>query len=96
MKTITVSLPDTSYNILIDAGLLTHTGEHIVALPNTHNNTEKIVIVSDTNVWGLYGKTLALSLQATHCKFTTVVLPAGEGSKTLAWLEQVYAALAKA
>ena len=92
MKKVQVVLPGVSYDILIGPGLLAHAGSHIVAL----SGKEKAVVISDENVWRLYGTLLSSALLNAAITFETVVLPAGEHSKSLAGLEQVYQGFADA
>ena len=76
MKTVTVNA-SRSYNILIGSGLLSQLGEQIAAL----KGIKKICIVSETNVWPLYGKTVQDNLETAGFHVTTFVFPAGEESK---------------
>ena len=53
MKTLTVSLPGRSYDILIERGLLDRAGEHCRAvLPKA----DKLFVVTDSTVGPLYLK----------------------------------------
>ena len=90
MKTLLVDLPGRSYPIYIGGGLLAQAGE----LTAKHIGTGRIFIVSDENVWPLYGPALvgnyaALGVQADH-----IVLPPGEGSKSIDALERIWNAMA--
>lgn len=76
MKTVQVNA-SRNYEVIIGSGILSALGEHIFPL----GNFRKVCIVSDTNVWPLYGETVTKSL--THAGYETVqfVFPAGEANK---------------
>lgn len=71
---------DTSspYNVLVGRGLLDKTGELSVPLINGR----QAVIVSDSNVWPLYGSRVQVSLENAGFSVRKFVFPAGEQSKT--------------
>ena len=77
MKTIKVTASK-NYEVLVGRGLLQELGVHIKAL----TKAQKIAIVSDSNVWPLFGEKAVNSLKNTG--FTNIisyVFPAGEESK---------------
>ena len=76
MKTVTVSA-SRSYDIKIGPGLLASLGSEAAAL----GKAEKIAIVSDSNVFPLYGKTAEESLENAGFSVVSFVFPAGEESK---------------
>lgn len=76
MTTITVSASKT-YDIKIGGGLLSAIGEEAAALGKAH----KVCIVSDTNVWPLYGQAVQNSLVRSGFSVFSYVFPAGEESK---------------
>lgn len=83
MKTVTVSASKT-YDILIGSGLLSSLGREAAKL----GKAKKICIVSDSNVWPLYGKTAQSSLENAGFEVVSFVFPAGEESKNgLTFLE---------
>ena len=79
MTTVTVNASK-CYDIKIGSGLLSQAGQEIAAL----GRVKTVAIVSDSNVWPIYGETLQESL--TDAGFTAVsfVFPAGEESKNAA------------
>ena len=77
MKTIKVTASK-SYNVLIGAGLLNNLGQNILSVLN---KPCKIAIISDSNVWPLYGKTAEASLLDSGFSVVNFVFPAGESSK---------------
>lgn len=77
MKKLTVNVND-SYDILIEKGLLARAGELVKnVLPGN-----KITLISDTNVYPIYGDGLKAQLEVQGYEVFTYLFPAGEGSKT--------------
>jgi 3-dehydroquinate synthase len=75
-----------SYEISIGAGLLDAAGERLGAfIP--HNKT---VVVSDENVYRLYGERVMASLTDAGADVAAVIIPPGESSKTLKQLGIIY------
>ncbi len=66
-----------SYEVHIGAGLLGNIASYVKDV----SNAEKICIVSDSNVWPLYGKTIQESLECGKYNVYSFVFPAGEASK---------------
>ena len=92
MRTITVALGEKTYNIEIAAGLL----DQIGAKARVLSQAVKAAIISDSNVDPLYGERLERSLAASGFEVTRIVFAAGEQSKNLTVLGQVYDELARA
>ena len=88
MRTVTVNASK-CYDIKIGPGLLQTLGAEARAL----GKAEKVCIVSDINVWPLYGEAAEKSLVTAGFSVTHFVFPAGEQSKNgatyLALLEQL-------
>ena len=76
MRTVTVSASK-CYDIKIGPGLLPTVGAEAKALAKA----ETVCIVSDSNVWSLYGEAVEKSLTAAGFAVTSFVFPAGEQSK---------------
>lgn len=76
MKTVTVNASKT-YDILIGSGLLPVLGQRAAEL----GKAKKVCIVSETNVWPLYGKAAQDSLETAGFDVISFVFPAGEASK---------------
>ena len=76
MNTIRI-IASREYDVCIGAGLLKQLG--VMAAQVCH--TGKAAIVSDSNVWPLYGKTAAASLQNAGFEVVNFVFSAGENSK---------------
>lgn len=83
MNRVTVSASKT-YEIRIGSGLLKTAGEAICDL----GKCRKVCIVSDSNVWPLYGETVKQSVLDAGLSVIEFVFPAGEESKNgLVYLE---------
>ena len=76
MKTITVNA-SRRYEVKIGHGLLDTLGQEAAAVLRTG----KAAIVSDSNVWPLYGERAAASLHSAGFQTISYVFPAGEESK---------------
>lgn len=78
MRKITVS-GNTPYEILIDAEILNVCGKHI----RNVTSAKKAIIISDTNVFPLYGETVKKSLEENGFEVVSHIFKAGESSKNL-------------
>lgn len=76
MKTIKVSAT-TEYNVYIAKGILENIGDYAASV--CHAN--KIAIISDSNVWPLYGGIVTKSIINAGFSVCHHILPAGEESK---------------
>ena len=81
MKTVTVYASKT-YEIHIGSGLLPQLGHHSRRVCSG----SKAFLVSDSNVWPLYGEIAKASLEASGFSVTAYVFPQGEASKNGATL----------
>ena len=77
MKTVEVQA-SRNYQVLIGEGLLHTLGKHTAAL----GHIRKACIVSETNVWPLYGTAAQTSLVAAGLDTVSFVFPAGEENKS--------------
>lgn len=76
MKKLTVNV-DNGYDILIEKGLIEKTGELVKSvLPSN-----KIILISDTTVYRLYGDKVKASLEKQKYQVFTYIFNAGEVSK---------------
>lgn len=91
MKTITVSASRT-YDIRIGHGLLAALGEAVRGL----GKVEKVFLVSDTQVYPVYGGAAEASLKAAGYSVSSFVFPAGEESKNGETFLKLLNALAQA
>ena len=84
---LTVTLKEHSYPIYIENGILTKSGEYISQI----FKGQKIMIISDDNVFPLYGQQVIDSLRDYECHF--LVLPHGEPTKSFQSLPNIYTAM---
>jgi 3-dehydroquinate synthase len=91
LKTLTVKVPGSEYDILIGNGLLQNTG---TLLKTRCSVNAPVAVVTDENVWALYREPFSLSLAEAGVAFRATVLPAGEESKSLQGLSFLYDAFA--
>lgn len=87
---LTVNLGENSYPIFIQNGILAKAGEYISQV----FHGKRIMIVSDDNVFPLYGKTVTDSLKEYECH--SLVLPHGEPTKSFDTLPRIYSAFLEA
>ncbi len=90
MEKITVRASQT-YDVLIGGGLLADAGRYAAGVLKSR----RTMIVSDDNVFSLYGETLKKSLENAGFEVSEFVFPHGEQSKSHETLLRVYDALAK-
>jgi 3-dehydroquinate synthase len=89
---LAVALGSRAYDILIGPGLLAGAGARIAPLARGG----KAAIVTDETVDALHGAALRDSLSAAGLAATSIVVPAGEGSKSWGQLQRVCDALLEA
>ncbi|MBP2099691.1 3-dehydroquinate synthase [Enterococcus rivorum] len=88
---LTVTLPNHSYDLTIEKGLLSSIGEWAETLWNP----QKIVVITDKNVEKLYGEKVLESLNASHFEATLIAVEPGEQSKSLMVAATLYDYLAE-
>ncbi len=89
MKTVQVDLGDRSYEILIESGLLDRVGE----LLEQHGIHRRIFLISNSQVFQLYGEDLLRQLSDLGCRVNEILIPDGEKHKNLETVEQIYTEL---
>jgi len=77
MNTVTVAASRT-YEVIIGSNLLRNAAAHLLKV----HSPCAAVIVSDSNVWPLYGESLRQNLEQAGYQVFHYVFPAGEASKT--------------
>jgi len=78
-RRLPVSLASCSYNVVIGGSLLRRAGAHLAdVLPQ-----KRVVVVTDETVAGLHLPSLIAGLEETGISHRTIVVPPGEGSKSL-------------
>lgn len=85
MESLKVELGDRSYPILIGDGLIGEIGRHVAPVLRR----PRTVIVTDTHVADHYLARVGTSLGAENISFSSLVLPAGESSKSWAGLARL-------
>src|SRR3546814_10927967 len=80
MERLTVELGARSYDILIGDGLLADIGAQVAPLLNRR----RTMIVTDAHVAGPYLDRVSATLVAAVVSVSSLVLPAGEGTKSWA------------
>jgi len=90
MKTISVRASRT-YEVVIGSQLLPQLGQFAAEL----KKSGKAAIISDSNVWPIYGQTVTDSLLAAGFQTVHFVFPAGENSKNLQTYGQIVTFLAE-
>lgn len=86
MKQLKVSIPGRDYTIYIEKGSIDYIGESV---KNIYKGN-KIALVTDQNVYNLYGKKLELNLNKAGFNVHTTVLKPGEKSKSMETLIGLY------
>ncbi len=89
MKKLTIKLKN-SYDVLIEKGLLQKSGELIRSITKSN----KAFVISDSNVYNIYGEELMTSLEKAGFKTGKFIFEAGEKSKNLHTIEKIYQELA--
>lgn len=84
---LTVNLKENSYSIYIENGILPYAEKYISQI----FSGKRIFIISDDNVFPLYGKTLLSALSGWECH--SLVLPHGESTKSFDSLPKIYQAM---
>jgi shikimate kinase/3-dehydroquinate synthase len=90
MEQVHVNLGEHSYDVMIGSGFLEQIPQMLNGEPG------RALVVSDTHVAPLYGERLLEVLRQAGWKPVLHVFTAGEASKNLQTLEQIYAACAQA
>ena len=92
---LTVNLGENSYPIFIENGIIKKTGEHVSQI----FKGQKIMIISDDNVFPLYGQKITDSLTSAaghNYECHSLVLPHGEPTKNFQSLPKIYEAMLEA
>ena len=87
-----VNTPTGDYEVVIGPGLLGQAGELIRAA----TPAETMALVTDENVWALYGPKVAAVLRETGVRVVEVIVPAGEATKSWERAGEVCERLAEA
>lgn len=91
MTELNVGLGERSYEIKIGSGLLTRAGELIAQ----KLGRRRAVLLTDSNVWNIWGDVLSKSLENSGIDYFTAQIPPGESSKSLKELERILESMAE-
>ena len=89
MQTITVNASE-KYDVIIGEGLLKNCGEYVKKV----TKAEKIALISDDNVSGIYSDSVKSSLSEAGFDVSVFTFPHGEASKCSDTLNKIYSFLA--
>ena len=87
---IPVPLPDSPYDVVVGSGVLDDLSQ-VMAVPQ---GARRVAVVTVAPVEALYGERVVSALHALDLDVSTIVVPDGEGAKTLETLDAVYHRLA--
>jgi len=85
IKSLKVALENRSYDILIGENLIADAARHIMPVLQQ----KRIIIITDKNVAGLHLQALEKSLGEAEIKTESIIIPAGEQSKSFSSLEKL-------
>ena len=89
MKKLNISLEKNNYDILIEKGIINNAGYEISKI----YEGKKIAVITDENVFEIFGETLRQSLVQNGFKPDFIKVKPGEASKSLDILNSVYSNL---
>ncbi|MEG2017242.1 MAG: 3-dehydroquinate synthase [Clostridium sp.] len=89
MKTIEVKLPNNSYELLIERGLINNIGHEVKKV----YKGDKVAIVTDENVDRFYGNIVEQSLKSQGFHTLKIVLKPGEKTKSMDQVLELYDSL---
>ncbi len=85
VTTVSVSLGARSYPIQIGSGMMNRVG----AILGQKGFAGKIAVITDSNVYRIYGTAFVRMLKERGFEITKIVLPAGEKTKSLSHVEKI-------
>ncbi len=91
MDQVRVDLGQRSYNIFIDEGILSKTGEALLPF----DFSPKIIIISNPTVFSLYGKVVTDSITKAGFECLNILIPDGEEYKDYFWTYHILSELLK-
>ena len=80
------------YSVTVEKGALDRVGDIAAQIRKPGS---KAMLISETNVYPLYGERVKASLEKAGFKVSSFIFPAGEGSKQISTVCDMYAALAE-
>ncbi len=88
MKTIKIKVKSGSYNVDIGADY-----KDIASYVKMFSKARKVFVITDTNVYPLYGGELEAALNSSDYETNGIIVAAGETYKRLSTIEKIYEAL---
>lgn len=84
--TLTINMNSRKYPVVIESGLFRTIGSTL----GEHFSGKKIALITDENIQKVYGDFLKKQLDASHCEWEIIALPAGDTSKSFDALMLIY------
>ncbi len=97
VERIEVGLPGREYSIEIGSGILGGLGERLrkaLTGGGAGADAARATVITDSNVGPLYAEKVTAALESAAVETAVLVVPAGDGSKSLSQAEELWAALA--
>jgi len=91
MKIISVQLPENSYNIYVEKGIINNLNEYLKPLISK----SKCLIISDENVFKLYGTKILSQISCLNSEVSTFFFKPGEESKNISTVNEIYRFMAQ-
>lgn len=83
---LTIKMKSGKYPVIIESGLFQTIGKTL----GEHFAGKKIAVITDENIQNIYGEFLTKQLDASHCEWQIIALPAGDVSKSFDTLTVLY------
>lgn len=83
---LTINMKSRKYPVIIESGLFRSIGSTL----GSHFAGKKIALITDETIQKLYGDFLKKQLDASHCEWDIITLPAGDISKSFDTLTVIY------
>lgn len=83
---LTINMNSRKYPVLIESGLFRTIGNTL----GEHFAGKKIALITDENIQKAYGDFLKKQMEDSHCEWETIILPAGDTSKSFDALAVIY------
>ena len=92
MQKVRVDLAERSYSIVIGNECLKDIG----SILEKFEFSNRMAIVSNPTIFDLYGRTVSGSIRDSGFELSEIIIPDGEGYKSLLWVENIYSEMLKA
>jgi 3-dehydroquinate synthase len=84
--TLNINMKSRKYPVIIESGLFCAIGSTL----GEHFSGKKIALITDENIQKTYGDFLKKQLDASHCQWDIISIPAGDTSKSFDSLATIY------